>query len=125
MKIRIVFLRNIGLKLGHAPASLALQRILSEKLQYLCFSQVPAGSDCSLSYLYCICRFSLLVYTVLLFAELANSDRLKAALFHAYTAYRFHLLFSQSFSSLRKNIKKAQLNSKNRSGTDILSALLR
>ena len=30
----------------HAPANLALQRILSEKLQSLCFSQVPAGSDC-------------------------------------------------------------------------------
>ena len=31
---------------GHALANFALQRILSEKLQYLCFSQVPAGSDC-------------------------------------------------------------------------------
>ena len=33
---------------GHAPANLASQRILSEKLQFPCFSQVPAGSDCPL-----------------------------------------------------------------------------
>ena len=31
---------------GHAFANLASQRILSEKLQFLRFSQVPAGSDC-------------------------------------------------------------------------------
>ena len=33
-------------EVGHALASFATHRILSEKLQYLCFSQVPAGSDC-------------------------------------------------------------------------------
>ena len=38
---------STGLKFGHAPAKFA-QRVgvLSEKQQYLCFSQVPAGSDC-------------------------------------------------------------------------------
>ena len=36
----------IALIQRHAPANFALQRILSEKLQFLCFSQVPAGSDC-------------------------------------------------------------------------------
>ena len=40
------FHNSIGLELGHAPANLALQRILSEKLQFIRFSQVPAGSDC-------------------------------------------------------------------------------
>ena len=30
---------------GHAFANLASQRILSEKLRFPCFSQVPAGSD--------------------------------------------------------------------------------
>ena len=40
------FHNSIGLELGHAPANLALHRILSEKLQFLRFSQVPAGSDC-------------------------------------------------------------------------------
>ncbi|EEJ52532.1 hypothetical protein, partial [Oribacterium sinus] len=39
------FLSNIGLKLGHALASLATYRILSEKLRFSCFSQVPTGSD--------------------------------------------------------------------------------
>ena len=37
---------SIGPGSGHALANFALQRILSEKLHYLCFSQVPAGSDC-------------------------------------------------------------------------------
>ena len=38
---------STGLKFGHAPAKFA-QRVgvLSEKQQFLCFSQVPAGSDC-------------------------------------------------------------------------------
>ena len=45
IKIKIVFLRNIGLKPGHAPASFATKRILSEKLRFSCFSQVPSGSD--------------------------------------------------------------------------------
>ena len=45
IKIKIVFLRNIGLKSGHAPASFATKRILSEKLRFSCFSQVPSGSD--------------------------------------------------------------------------------
>jgi len=45
-KINNSFHNSIGLELGHAPANLALQRILSEKLQFLRFSQVPAGSDC-------------------------------------------------------------------------------
>ena len=36
---------SIGPGSGHALANFALQRILSEKLHYLCFSQVPAGSD--------------------------------------------------------------------------------
>ena len=44
-KIKISFLRNIGLKSGHAPASFATKRILSEKLRFSCFSQVPSGSD--------------------------------------------------------------------------------
>ena len=39
------FLHNTGLKLGHALASLATYRILSEKLRFSCFSQVPTGSD--------------------------------------------------------------------------------
>ena len=39
------FLSNIGLKLGHALASLATYRILSEKLRFSRFSQVPTGSD--------------------------------------------------------------------------------
>ena len=39
------FLGNIGLKLEHALASLATYRILSEKLRFSCFSQVPTGSD--------------------------------------------------------------------------------
>ena len=30
---------------GHAPASFATYRILSEKLRFSCFSQVPTGSD--------------------------------------------------------------------------------
>jgi len=37
---------RIGLKLGHALAKFAQrERILSEKLRFSCFSQVPAGSD--------------------------------------------------------------------------------
>ncbi len=39
------FLSNIGLNLGHALASFATYRILSEKLRFSCFSQVPTGSD--------------------------------------------------------------------------------
>ena len=39
----------IGLEFGHALANLASQRILSEKLQFLRFSQVPAGLDCPYS----------------------------------------------------------------------------
>ena len=39
------FLSNIGLNLGHAFASFATYRILSEKLRFSCFSQVPTGSD--------------------------------------------------------------------------------
>ena len=30
---------------GHALASFAAYRILSEKLRFTCFSQVPTGSD--------------------------------------------------------------------------------
>ncbi len=32
-------------ELGHALASFATYRILSEKLRFSCFSQVPTGSD--------------------------------------------------------------------------------
>jgi len=39
----------IGLEFGHALANFASQRILSEKLQFLRFSQVPAGLDCPYS----------------------------------------------------------------------------
>ena len=35
------------------------------------FSQV-SGSDCSLSYLFCICRFSLLTSTILRFADFSK-----------------------------------------------------
>ena len=76
------YLRNklqcsIGMKSGTLSLTSPSQRILSEKLRYLCFSQVPAGSDCPLSCLYCICRFNSLIVTVLLFAGLlvpAGSD---------------------------------------------------
>ena len=81
-------------EIGHAPASLASAKgktvfinkarseavyacnrarsreprpaaVLSEKRQSLCFSQVPAGSDCSLPCLYCFGRFTRLISTVL------------------------------------------------------------
>ena len=45
---------NIGLKSGHALASFATYRILSEKLRFTCFSQVPTGSDYPASDLYCL-----------------------------------------------------------------------
>ena len=35
----------IGLKSGHALANFAIAGVLSEKQHYICFSQVPAGSD--------------------------------------------------------------------------------
>ena len=64
------FHNSIGLELGHAPANIALHRILSEKLQFLRFSQVPTGSDYPLSDLYCrkpamiVFRSSFLFYIV-------------------------------------------------------------
>ena len=36
---------SIGSGSGHALANLASRGILSEKLRFPCFSQVPAGSD--------------------------------------------------------------------------------
>ena len=62
---------------GTLPLTSPSQRILSEKLRYPCFSQVPAGSDCPLPCLYCISRYNSLIVTVLLFAGLlvpAGSD---------------------------------------------------
>ncbi len=44
--VKRVYFAVVGINPEHALANLATQRILSEKLQYLCFSQVPAGSDC-------------------------------------------------------------------------------
>ena len=49
------------MKSGTLPLTSPSQRILSEKLRYPCFSQVPAGSDCPLSCLYCISRYNSLM----------------------------------------------------------------
>ena len=68
---------SIGMESGTLPLTSPSQRILSEKLRYPCFSQVPAGSDCPLPCLYCISRYNSLIVTVLLFAGLlvpAGSD---------------------------------------------------
>ncbi|WP_314327748.1 hypothetical protein, partial [Oribacterium sinus] len=59
---------EVGLHQDDFSDEKSVLTVLSEKLQYLCFSQVPAGSDCSLSCLYCICRFSFSISTVLRFA---------------------------------------------------------
>ena len=56
---------EVGLQQDDFSDEKSVLTVLSEKLQYLCFSQVPAGSDCSLSYLYCFCRFSWSISTVL------------------------------------------------------------
>ena len=44
-KIKINFSKQYRSELGHALASFATYRILSEKLRFSCFSQVPTGSD--------------------------------------------------------------------------------
>ena len=65
------------MKSGTLSLTSPSQRILSEKLRYPCFSQVPAGSDCPLSCLYCICRFNSLIVTVLNstgFQQVTGSD---------------------------------------------------
>ena len=41
----MIFSFSIGLYPGHAPANFAYASVLSEKLHFTRFSQVPAGSD--------------------------------------------------------------------------------
>ena len=41
----MIFSCSIGLYPGHAPANFAYASVLSEKLHFTRFSQVPAGSD--------------------------------------------------------------------------------
>ena len=52
---------EVGLHQDDFSDEKSVLTVLSEKLQYLSFSQVPAGSDCSLSCLYCN-RFSYLIF---------------------------------------------------------------
>ena len=80
-------------EIGHAPAKLAPEAVLSEKLQYLCFSQVPAGSDCPYYSPILHQSLPLIVYTVLHFIGfrqvLAEFDVLLPCL---YYIYRFNSL---------------------------------
>ena len=43
---QIFLLIKYRVEIGHAFANFASYRTLSEKQQFLCFSQVPTGSDC-------------------------------------------------------------------------------
>ena len=88
------------MKSGTLSLTSPSQRILSEKLRYPCFSQVPAGSDCPLSCLYCISRYNSLIVTVLLFAGF-RKYRARIALLQTYYTSSLHLIGFYS-SSLRK-----------------------
>ena len=85
---------SIGMKSGTLPLTSPSQRILSEKLRYPCFSQVPAGSDCPLPCLYCISRYNSLIVTVLFFAGFRKHRAQIAPLTDLLYISRFILLVS-------------------------------
>ena len=85
---------SIGMESGTLPLTSPSQRILSEKLRYPCFSQVPAGSDCPLSCLYCISRYNSLIVTVLLFTGFRKYRAQIAPLTDLLYISRFILLVS-------------------------------
>ena len=94
---------SIGMESGTLPLTSPSQRILSEKLRYPCFSQVPAGSDCPLSCLYCISRYNSLIVTVLLFTGFRKYRAQIAPLPDLLYISRFILLVSTvlRFASLQ------------------------
>ena len=85
---------EVGLHQDDFSDEKSVLTVLSEKLQFLCFSQVPAGSDCSLSYLYCICRFSRLISTVLPAADMQVTRDKITTLTVLYCFCRFSRLIS-------------------------------
>ena len=88
-------------EIGHAPANFAFAAVLSEKLRYPCFSQVPAGSDCPLPCLYCISRYNSLIVTVLLFAGFQQVTGSDCPSYRPIIHQSLHLIGFYS-SSLRK-----------------------
>ena len=85
---------EVGLHQDDFSDEKSVLTVLSEKLQFLCFLQVPAGSDCSLSYLYCICRFTQLILIVLRFAGLQVATSSGYPLPYLYCIFRFDFLNS-------------------------------
>ena len=100
---------EVGLHQDDFSDEKSVLTVLSEKLQFLCFSQVPAGSDCSLSYLYCFCRFRLLNSTVLRFAGL-QVPRDKIAPFSGLCYIcRFTRLISTALPAADLQVPRAQV----------------
>ena len=85
-------------EIGHALANFATQRILSEKLRFSCFSQVPTGSDCPSYRLHCIIRLCFSFSTILRFVALQVPTGLGHPSYRLILQFAFTLQFLQSFT---------------------------